>query len=67
MDGCIPASTVSRIHARIYFDDTAYFLEDLNSTNGTWADQMQLNPYELFPLQNGMHITFASVEYEVLL
>lgn len=67
VDGCIPASTVSRIHARIYFDDTAYFLEDLNSTNGTWADQMQLNPYELFPLQNGMHITFASVEYEVLL
>lgn len=67
VDGCIPAPTVSRIHARIYFDDTVYYLEDLNSTNGTWVDQVQLNPYELFPLQNGMHITFASVEYEVLL
>ena len=42
-----------------------YYLEDLNSTNGTWADRIQLDPYELFPLENGMRITFASVEYEV--
>ena len=37
----------------------------LNSTNGTWADRIQLDPYELFPLENGMRVTFASVEYEV--
>lgn len=67
VDGCIPAPTISRIHARITKEGQAYYLEDLNSTNGTWADQMQLDPYELFPLEDGIRITFASVEYEVRL
>lgn len=65
VDGCIPAPTISRIHARITCDGGIYYVEDLNSTNGTWADQMQLNPYELYPLKAGMYLTFASVEYEV--
>lgn len=65
VDGCIPATTVSRIHARITFDGAVYYVEDLNSTNGTWADQVQLNPYEPCPLRTGMYLTFASVEYEV--
>lgn len=67
VDGCIPAPTISRIHARITREGPVYYLEDLNSTNGTWVDQMQLDPYELFPLEDGMRIIFASVEYEVKL
>ncbi len=67
VDGCIPAATISRIHARITYDGTVYYVEDLNSTNGTWADQVQLNPYELYPLRDGMYLTFASAEYEVQL
>lgn len=67
VDGCLPAPTISRIHARITFNGTCYFLEDLNSTNGTWVDQMQLNPYELFMLKDGMRVAFAGVEYEVQL
>lgn len=67
VDGCLPAPTISRIHARVTFDGTVYYLEDLNSTNGTWVDQIQLNPYELFMLKDGMAVTFASVEYEVQL
>ena len=64
VDGCIPAPTVSRLHARITFDGMIYYLEDLNSTNGTWVDQIQMNPYELFPLKNGSRIAFAGAEYE---
>lgn len=67
VDGCLPAPTVSRIHARITFDGEFYYLEDLNSTNGTWVNQIQLNPYEPFLLENGMRIIFASVEYKVQL
>lgn len=67
VDGCIPAPTVSRIHARITYDGAVYYVEDLNSTNGTWADQVQLNPYELCPLRDGMGVTFAGAEYEVRL
>lgn len=65
VDGCIPAATISRMHARITCTDSVYYIEDLNSTNGTWVDQVQLDPYELFLLENGMHIVFASTEYEV--
>jgi pSer/pThr/pTyr-binding forkhead associated (FHA) protein len=31
-------STVSRRHARIYFENGAYFIEDLGSVNGTYLD-----------------------------
>lgn len=65
IDGCIPSVTVSRIHARITCTDSLYYIEDLNSTNGTWVDQIQINPYELRLLENGMHIVFASAEYVV--
>ena len=67
VDGWVPAPTVSRIHARIIKEEGCYLLEDLNSTNGTWAGQHQLNPYELFPLDNGMRVAFAGAEYEALL
>ena len=67
VDGCIPAPTISRIHARITCDGAVYYVEDLNSTNGTWADQVQLNPYELCPLRDGMGLAFAGAEYEVRL
>ncbi len=63
VDGCIPASTVSRIHARITRVENSYLLEDLNSTNGTQVDGRQLAPYELFPLMDGMRVSFASAEY----
>ena len=67
VDGWVPAPTVSRIHARILREEGCYLLEDLNSTNGTWAGQHQLNPYELFPLDNGMRVAFAGAEYEAYL
>lgn len=65
VDGCIPSPTISRIHARITKEGGVYYLEDLNSTNGTWAEQRQLDPYEMFPLEDGMRVTFANAEYEV--
>lgn len=67
VDGCLPSATISRLHARITCDGRQYYIEDLNSTNGTWVDQEQLNPYELHPLGEGMKVVFASAEYEVQL
>lgn len=65
VDGCIPAETISRIHARITKEGPSYYLEDLNSTNGTWQTGFSWILMNSFPLENGMRITFASVEYEV--
>lgn len=46
-------STVSRHHARITNDQNQWQIEDLNSTNGTWVNEIHLQPNTLFPLKNG--------------
>ena len=38
----LPLHGVSRIHARIYFQDDEYYLEDLGSTNGTYINTIKI-------------------------
>lgn len=38
--------SISRLHARIVKDKETYYLEDLNSTNGTFKNGLRLQPYE---------------------
>jgi len=45
--------SVSRMHARILRDDKAYYVEDENSTNGTFCNQVRLQPYERRKLEPG--------------
>ena len=39
----IPDQALSRRHARISYQDGAWFIEDLGSTNGTSLDQVRLS------------------------
>lgn len=39
---CIPLFGVSRIHARIYFFNEEYYIEDLKSTNGTYVNTIKI-------------------------
>jgi DNA-binding winged helix-turn-helix (wHTH) protein len=41
-DVVLPERQVSRQHVRIYKDDDAYYVEDLESKNGTWVNGQQL-------------------------
>jgi DNA-binding winged helix-turn-helix (wHTH) protein len=41
-DLVLPERQVSREHIRIYKEDDRYFLTDLDSKNGTWINQVQL-------------------------
>jgi pSer/pThr/pTyr-binding forkhead associated (FHA) protein len=50
---------VSREHARIRRVDGEFFLEDLNSSNGTWVNDLQLTPYQPVRLSSGDQIRFA--------
>lgn len=43
---CIEDMSVSRLHARITRQNDVFYLEDLNSTNGTFKNGLQLQPYE---------------------
>jgi hypothetical protein len=44
---------VSRRHARILNNPEGIFLEDMNSTNFTFLNNIQLQPGHLYPLKNG--------------
>ena len=39
---CLPLFGVSRIHARIIFRNEEYYLEDLNSTNGSYVNTIRV-------------------------
>lgn len=51
---------ISRMHARIFRNGDDYFLEDLNSTNGTFKNGLRLKPYEQRKLEKGDEIKFAA-------
>ena len=48
--------SVSRMHARITREQEDMYLEDLNSTNGTYKNGLRLNPYERRALDEGDEI-----------
>lgn len=52
-DVVLEDSSVSRMHARISREGKEYYLEDLNSTNGTFKNGLRLQPYEKRKLEPG--------------
>ena len=62
-DAVIPVSTVSRIHARIRRRDNEYYLEDLNSRNGTSVNGHMLKNEEEYQLQDEDEVDFAQARY----
>lgn len=53
--------TVSKTHAMIYEADGAYFLEDMNSTNGTWLPRGRLGRHERTGLGASEAIVFGEL------
>lgn len=62
-DGVIDKKSISRLHARITKEKDEYYIEDLNSRNGTWVNGELLNYLDRVHLVNGTKITFAREEY----
>ena len=60
----VPLTTVSREHARIFYEHGDYFLEDLNSTHGTKHNDSKLGPREKKLLRDGDHISIMSFSVE---
>lgn len=57
-DLVLPERQVSREHIRIYRESDAYYLEDLDSKNGTWVNGKQVQA-ETVPLHDGDEIQIA--------
>ncbi len=62
-DGQLSASDVSRNHARITKEKDQYYIEDLNSRNGTYLNGELLAYKQKCPVNPGDHLRFAREEY----
>lgn len=64
-DCCIESRVVSRIHLRIAKTDDKYYIEDMNSTNGTYINEKRLNPLCTEPINNNDILKIAVYSYKV--
>ena len=63
VDLVLKDASVSRIHARIVEEDGHVYLEDLNSTNGTFRNGLRMQPYEKKKLDEGDEIRCGKVVF----
>ncbi len=66
-DGRIEGEAISRMHAKILYEEGNYFLQDENSTNGTFLNGYILAYHTPALLQNKDRILFASEPYSVVI
>ena len=64
-DFYLDSPVVSRVHMRISEDMAGYFVEDLNSTNGTFINGDPLPPHQPREIHEGDQITLANIDFIV--
>ncbi|MGN1171733.1 MAG: DUF6382 domain-containing protein [Lachnospiraceae bacterium] len=55
--------SVSRIHARFLQEEGVLYLEDMHSTNGTFVNDLPLQPHERFAVKRGDILQFGRAEF----
>lgn len=65
-DGIIGSGTVSRKHARITRKGDVYFVEDMNSSNGTYVGGKLLNYRTKISLQKNEVVVFADEKFRFI-
>ena len=63
IDGTIVSPLISRIHCQINYINEKYYIQDLNSTNGTYLNGRLLEPREQVQINSGDKITLANQLY----
>lgn len=56
---------ISRMHACIQKKDSAYYIEDLNSTNGTFVNDSRVKGYRAKTLEDGDVLRLGMLSYKV--
>ena len=64
-DVCIDDALISRMHALIVKEGNNFYVEDMNSTNGTKVGDRTLAPNERYMLNDGDEILLATRFYKV--
>lgn len=63
VDYVLEDRSASRLHARILEENGCIYLEDLNSTNGTFKNGLRMQPYEKRRLEKDDELRFGKEEY----
>lgn len=63
VDYVLRRETVSRLHLRIDRKEDRYYVQDLNSTNGTMAGGHMLENNEIMEIWDGVEISIAGARY----
>lgn len=63
VDFVIDNKMISRMHAIFTQEDDGYYIEDLNSTNGTYLNDKRLEPHEKVHIKMGDKVTFSTISY----
>lgn len=64
VDHVLDRETVSRLHLRIDQKDGHYYVQDLNSTNGTTVDGRMLENNETIEIWEGTDLSIAGIRYQ---
>ena len=59
----ISDSSVSRMHARFFVEEEHLWMQDLNSTNGTYHNGLRLKPNEKVVLEAEDEVSFGRVQF----
>lgn len=59
----IPTTQISRVHACIYLRSNGIFVEDRESTNGTFINSIRLEPLKQAQIRVGDLVNFANEEF----
>lgn len=62
---CIDSAVVSRVHMRIVEELNDFYVEDLNSTNGTFINGEKISSHNLEPIHTGDKLTIANIDFIV--
>lgn len=62
-DMVINDNSISRMHARFTHENNHYYMQDLNSTNGTFHNGMRLNPNEKVCIEAGDEIALGKLKF----
>ncbi|MCD8323591.1 MAG: FHA domain-containing protein [Clostridiales bacterium] len=66
VNGVLQSRTVSRIHARLSLQEDKLFVEDYNSTNGTYLNRKLVPMNTPTEVREGDSLVFATEEFSVL-
>lgn len=65
VDEVVNDESVSRRHLRISLHDNQFYIEDLNSSNGTFLNRHRLSPFQPARLDYGATVALGNLEVRV--